>query len=328
MVGIAQRHPSMVLATPRPIKHPRCRTLPTLRGGRIETLPMHISDDTLERVRNDGFAVVEGFLDDDELASARADLFREFPTHEAYFDDPDRYRHLVRHQFAGLRVGPVGGWNLCRLAFHPDLVDAAERFCGTTDLSLYKIEVWAKYSGAIDYDQSPHRDYGNHTLVVPRRDGRWPQLTTFVFLSDVTEENGPTLVVPRSVSDTAPYVPREKGNGTFAGDEVSVTGPAGSLFLYTTDILHRGSRMTGHPRSRFALLADYCERGNPWVGKVAWPNHALHPVWTEIMERATVRERDLFGFPPPGHEYWNQQTLEDVQARYPRMDLTPYRTAV
>jgi hypothetical protein len=38
-----------------------------------------------------------------------------------------------------------------------------------------------------------------------------------------------------------------------------------------------------------------------------------------------VRERDLFGFPRPGDGYWNEQTLADVAARYPGMDMTPYR---
>jgi len=41
-----------------------------------------------------------------------------------------------------------------------------------------------------------------------------------------------------------------------------------------------------------------------------------------------VRERDLFGFPRPGDAYWNEQTLADVAARYPGMDMTPYRQGV
>jgi hypothetical protein len=36
------------------------------------------------------------------------------------------------------------------------------------------------------------------------------------------------------------------------------------------------------------------------------------------------RERDLFGWPPAGSEYWNAQTLRDVALRYPGIDLTPY----
>lgn len=289
---------------------------------------MHIPDETLETVRTDGYAVMEGFLDDDELATARAGVFEIFPEPDDYFADPDAHHRLVRHQFSGLRLAPFPRWELNRIAFHPDLVGAAERFCGTTELQLYKIELWGKYSGGVDYDQRHHRDYGNHSLVVPRRDGRWPQLTSFILLSDVTEHNGPTKVVPRAVGGPSPFTPIEQEQGAYADTEVSIIGPAGSIFLYTTDILHRGSTMTGHPESRFVLLADYSARGNPWMNKMAWPQTALQPGWVELMERATVRERDLFGFPPVGHGYWDDQTLADVQARYPKMDMTPYREGV
>lgn len=271
---------------------------------------------------------MEGFLSPGELEKARAGVFEIFPPPDDYFTEPDRYRDLVEHQFAGLRLGPFANQDLNRIAFHPDLVDAAERFCGTDDLQLYKIELWAKYSGVVDYDQRHHRDYGNHSLVVPRRDLRWPQLTTFILLSDVTETNGPTKVIPRSIGDHSPLVPREKEQGELFDDEVAVTGSAGSIFMYTTDVLHRASKMTGHPESRFVLLSDFSARGNPWMNKMAWPQRALSPAWVSMMEQATPRQRDLFGFPPVGHEYWNDQTLADVQARYPAMDMTPYRAAL
>lgn len=285
---------------------------------------MRIGDEVLARVRTEGFAVMEGFLTDDELAAARAGVFDEFPTHEQYFADPARHAAVVAHQFAGLRVGPFRSWPLTRLAFHPDLVDAAERFCGTTELDLYKIELWAKYSGAVDYDQTHHRDFGNHHLLVPRADQRWPQLTTFILLSDVTEHDAPTKVIPRSIGDTVPLWPSHLAEGELLAHEIAATGPAGSIFLYTTDVLHRGSAFTGHPRSRFALLADYMASGNPWMGKVSWPGRALMPAMTTLLVNATPRERHLFGIPLPGHEYWNQQTVRDVALRYPGIDLTPY----
>ncbi len=285
---------------------------------------MRIPDSVLRTIRDEGYAVVEGFLSPDELASARAAVFEQFPPPETYFADPGSHEHLVRHQFSGLRVGPFPSWDLTRLAFHPDLVDAAERFCGTADLDLYKIELWGKYSGAVDYDQTHHRDFGNHSLVVPRADGRWPQLTTFTLLSDVTDADGPTKVVPRSVGDRHGLTPLHLGVGDLAEHERSVVGPAGSLFLYTSDVLHRGSAMTGERRSRFVLLADYAARGNPWMGKVSWPGRALQPGFAELMVRASPRERDLFGFPPIGNEYWNEQTLRDVAARWPGIDLSPY----
>jgi hypothetical protein len=285
---------------------------------------MRIDDEVLDRVRTDGFAVVEGFLMADEVAAARAGVFDEFPTHEQYFADPAAHTSVVAHQFAGLRVGPFPSWALTRLAFHPDLVDAAERFCGTTDLDLYKIELWAKYSGAVDYDQTHHRDFGNHSLLVPRADQRWPQLTTFILLSDVTDHDAPTKVIPRSIGDAYPVWPNHLPEGELFDREIAVTGPAGSIFLYTTDVLHRGSAFTDHPRSRFVLLADYMARGNPWMGKVSWPGRGNNPAFQPLMVNATPRERNLFGIPLPGHEYWNAQTLHDVALRYPGIDLTPY----
>ena len=103
-----------------------------------------------------------------------------------------------------------------------------------------------------------------------------------------------------------------------------MTGPAGTLFAFRSDVLHRGSRMTGERSARFALLADYDAWGPRWTGRVAWAERATQPGWSEIVERATPRERSVFGWPAPGDPYWDEQTLADTQTRYPRADLTPY----
>lgn len=295
---------------------------------------MRVADEALDEIRTQGYTVVPRFIADDELASAQAWLWDEFPRPADYFTDPAAHARYSRSQFAGLRLFPTMGWALNRLAFHPDLVDLAERYLGTDDLQLYKCEIWAKYAGAIDYDQPHHRDFGNHSLVVPRTDDIGTQLTCFILLSDVTELDGPTAVVPIGQSahismvpvDTEPDWPLSVPRGTFADVEVPVTGAAGSLFVYRTDVFHRGTNFDAPERSRFALLADYQARGPAWAGKMAWPNQAQHPGFVEVIERATVRERDVFGFPRPGDPYWNHQTLDGVQQRYPNMDMTPYRT--
>jgi hypothetical protein len=33
--------------------------------------------------------------------------------------------------------------------------------------------------------------------------------------------------------------------------------------------------------------------------------------------RATPRQLELFGFPPPGHPYWNMDTFTGMEQRYP-----------
>lgn len=297
---------------------------------------MRVPDSNLDEVRTQGYTILPGFLGADELAAAQECLWANYPRPADYFADPAAPEHqpFSRSQFAGLRVLPFVGWDLNRLCVHDDLVEAMERYLGTDDLQLYKCELWAKYAGAIDYDQPLHRDFGNHSLVVPRDDGYATQLTTFILLSDVTLEDGPTHVVPYEAGRHVPYIPFEAeprpfdpaARAEFARAETPITGPAGTLFIYRTDILHRGSQITGACHSRFAMLVDFQARGPQWTGKVAWGNQALSPHWRELMERCTPRQRDLFGFPRPGDPYWNPQTLAGVQSRYPAMDMTPYRS--
>jgi hypothetical protein len=114
---------------------------------------MRVSDDTLDEVRDRGFVVVEGFLSENELRAAQDALWLHFPQPADYFAEPAAHADVAGSQFAGVREFPYRSWDLNRLAFHPDLVDAAERFLGTTDVHLYKVELWAKYSGASNYDQ-------------------------------------------------------------------------------------------------------------------------------------------------------------------------------
>ena len=294
---------------------------------------MRVPDRCLEDLRERGFCLLEGFLAADELAAAQEALWLHYPRPEEYFADPEAHAWLADGQWAGLARGPWRSWSLNRLAFHPDLLDLAERFLGSADLRLYEAELWAKYAGAVDYDQRHHRDFVNHTLVVPQRSAPATQMASWILLSDVGDEDGPTKIVPAVAGDAVPYwptpghhdIPNYLPEGLFADVEVSMTGAAGTLFAFRTDVLHRASRMTGSRSSRFALLADYDLWTPRWTGRVAWAQHSTGPDWFELIERATPRERSVFGFPAAGDPYWDEQTLADTQARYPGADLTPYR---
>ena len=287
---------------------------------------MRVSDNALDEVRERGYTIITGFLSPDELAAARGALWLHYPKPEEYFADRARYDTYGTSQFAGVEEFPYKSWDLNRLAFHPDLVDAAERFLGTPELHLYKVELWAKYSGAIDYTQPLHRDYGSHSLVVPRVDGRYRQMTTFIFLSDVDGDDGPTHIVPYDDGKDVPFTPLYLDFGALADREVAATAPAGSLLVYRSDILHRGADFTAPNRARFSILADFQQRGITWGGKMTWPRQNPER-WAKLIPACSVRERDLFGFPRPGDPYWNEQTLTDVAARYPDIDMQPYRDA-
>src|SRR5271166_1034789 len=141
-----------------------------------EFTTMRVPDSKLAEIRECGFAIVENFIDPETLRSAQEALWTIYPKPDEYFADPTKYPAYAKSQFAGIRLFPFDAWAINRLAVYPDLIDAAERFLGSTDIEIYKGELWAKYSGAIDYDQPHHRDYRNHTLVVPREDGVGTQM--------------------------------------------------------------------------------------------------------------------------------------------------------
>ncbi len=286
---------------------------------------MRVPDKNLAEIWDRGFTIVENFIDADSLAAAREALWTIHPAPETYFADPSKYTKYEKSQFAGIQLFPFDKWELSRLAVYPDLIDLAERFLKTKEIDLYKSELWAKYSGAINYDQFHHRDYRNHTIVVPREDQLHAQMTTFILLSDVGPHDGPTKVVPVEHTRDLPMGHARTKFGEMFDHEVSVEGPAGSLMVYKTDVFHRGSNFTAPGHARFAILTDFKSRAWRWQGKLAWPDHSEKKVWDEAMAKMTPRQRDLFGFPPAGSEYWNAQTLRDVQTRYPDMDMTPYR---
>ena len=290
---------------------------------------VRVPDASLEQVRERGFAVVEGFLSPDELARPRRRRCGcTSRTPDEYFADPARYPEYAASQFGGVLEFPYRSWDVNRLAFHPDLVDAAERYLRTTELHLYKVELWAKYGGAVDYDQPLHRDYGSHSLVVPACDDRYQQLTTFVFLSDVdrraTGRRGSSRTRRRR---DVPYTPLYLAFGDLGG----VRGRGDRPGRQPARVPHRhpppGLATSPGRSARFSLLADYQAPGTTWAGKMSWPKQSPER-WAKLIPRCTVRERDLFGFPRPGDEYWNEQTLTDVAARYPGMDMTPYRDGV
>ena len=285
----------------------RCSYVP--RRARTPTPPS-------TRSRRAGLRGRRGFLSPDELAGRagrRCGCTSRRPS--AYFADPAAVRPSTRRASSRRARVPVPVVGLNRLAFHPDLVDAAERYLGRPSCTSTRWSCGRKYAGAVDYDQPLHRDYGSHSLVVPtRRDGRYQQLTTFIFLSDVTDVDGPTRDRPvRASARTCPSRRCTSRPASSARRRSRRSEPAGSLLVYRTDILHRGSNFTAPGRSRFSLLADFQARGTTWAGKMAWPKAGRPNGGRSSFPQCTVRERDLFGFPRPGTPTGTSRPLADVR---------------
>jgi hypothetical protein len=283
--------------------------------------------------RRDGFVVLPGYLDGPELRAAQQGLAGVFPTAGEYHAAPGEGRNRVYtgEEFGGIVTFPFPTVALCRLVVHDKLISLAEAVFETDDIRVYAAELWAKYSGAAGYEQEHHRDYLNHTPLVPAAgDPRWRGLEMFIWLSDVTEAHGPTHIVPLPVTGGVPAMPHGYLRGErpdFYDRERSGAGPAGTVVAYS-DTFHRGTEITAPRSARFSAHVSYKHADNAWTSRHAWGDQSFHPDWNPFVAQATMRQLLLFGFPPPGHPYWTPQTLDDLAVRYPGLNTRQWAAAL
>ena len=288
---------------------------------------MPVTDDHLRELDERGFVLVPDFLEPDELSSAQEGMWRHYPKPEDYFANPGKYPSFEK-PMGGIRNFPWLSLALNCIVLHPALIAVAERILGSADIQLCKAELLAKYAGAAVYAQGFHRDYGNHTLAVPRKDGCWKELTTIIYLSDITQATAATTFIPRTHTDHI-----ELGHTALPDQpppdlEERAVGPAGSLVLYFYDVFHRAVQFEESGASRFIIFADFRQTDMTWAGKHAFPIAGNRPEMNELVEQINARQRTVLGFPPPGHAYWNGQTIADTQVRYRNMVMAPYMAAI
>jgi hypothetical protein len=282
----------------------------------------------------DGWCVIEDVFPPEHLAAAQGGLPELFPTAEDFAADIDPQRNLLfrdaerapRPQF------PFERGALNRIVLHDAMIDLAQLLLGTDDVRLYQAMATAKYSAAsTDYDQLLHVDYANHTLVVPRAEVGYQHLETFVFLSDVTPETAATRFVSRVHTAGIPiertYLHLEEYAHLYAREECA-SGRAGSVLAYRPDVFHRGVPLSAKGAARFMLPVAFKPAAADWIGFHAFPPRAEDMAWYRFMQHATVRQLTVLGFPKPGDAYWTSDTLAGVAARYPSLDMTPWRAAM
>ena len=285
--------------------------------------------DARKQFHEHGYAILPGYLGQEQLAPAQDELGLMFPTAEEYHGeaDPARNARFAQGVFAGIDQFPYPSVEWSLLTVCPPIAALAEALLGTASVRLYEAHNWAKYSGATDYDQPLHRDYGNHTPVVPSDDPSLSEVEMFINIHDVPEELGPTHVVSqRHTADVPiwpPRISREEYPEIYA-EEVSAAGPAGTVLAYRTNTFHRGTDMTAPGGARFSLKASYRIVTDIWFDKLNLTQR-LGDSWNRFVERATPRQLELVGFPPRGHRYWTTRTWNDLRLRYPHADLSAFR---
>lgn len=281
----------------------------------------------------DGWCLLEGVLPEEAVEAAQAALPALFPTAHAFADDEDPNRNApFREDSHGLMPrSPFENRALNDLVVQDRIIDVAEQLLGlaAAELRMYQAHLSAKYGGGAHSDeQLLHADFANHTLVVPRADVGYQQLEMFIYLSDVGPETGATRMVPLRLTPELPVERTYLSVNEYAdlyGAEVPASGSAGSILAYRPDVFHRGVRMRKPGTARFMLHVSYKPAGTDWLGSFGLPNAGEDMAWYRFVGRASERQLTVLGFPAPDHPYWTAETLDGVAARYPMLDLTPWR---
>jgi len=159
-----------------------------------------------------------------------------------------------------------------RLGAHPRLIEPVMQILGEgVYMHQFKINAKAAFDGAV---WQWHQDYGTWA-----RDDRMPEpraMNIAVFLEDVTAANGPLLFIPRSHRsgvfeaghdlDTTSYPLWTLDRETVTrlandGGIVAPTGPAGSMVLFHSNLVH-ASPPNISPFNRTIVYLSLCAVSN------------------------------------------------------------------
>jgi hypothetical protein len=288
--------------------------------------------DSVADFHENGFVVLPAFLGPETLDPAQSELGLLFPTAEEYHSgvDPERNSRFAGNAFAGLDHFPYKAVEWSLLGMCPEIAQLAVALLGTSSIRLYEGHNWAKYGGATEYEQLLHRDFSNHTIVVPSIDPAFGDVEMFIYIHDVPIECGPTFAVSqRHTSHLLPSTPhlRREEHPDVYRHEVPADGPAGTVLAYKTNTFHRGSGISDPLGSRFVLKASFRTVSDIWFDRLGLSERVNTKEWHQFVERATTQQLELVGFPPVGHRYWTEDTWNATSARYPRADFSAFRPA-
>ena len=299
---------------------------------------MRHHDHQIDHWRREGAVVLRDFFTPDELAPVVDDMEAMYghlrPTDAGGHTELEPALARAK-QFEHIHDMPFPASPAVNLlGLHPALIATARAALGTDDVRLYQNHTWAKFTGQTDFDQPHHCDFKNHTLTVPGERAVERTINFMIYLTDVTDAHGAIHYVPLSASD--PIVGQDRMSFANTADgtlqrlievEHSGAAPAGSVFAYGIDVYHRGTNLTAPGAHRFTITASYKAAGNDQIGWSAWPRWFREP-WEQVMNHATPEQLTCLGVPAPGDPFWTELTLHRTSARWPEMDLTPYRLAL
>jgi ectoine hydroxylase-related dioxygenase (phytanoyl-CoA dioxygenase family) len=268
-------------------------------GVRDETPPA-----STETLHAQGFVVLADVLTPSEVVALRAEIAEIFDNaasdvrmagRSAEADEMFRYAMLTRSALSQRALG------------HPRILETIEPLLGS-DCHVIANTAWRNppgHTGARE-GQIWHIDAGPH---VPRPPGtHWPDeipypvfaIGAHILLRDCNLEDGPTGAIPGShrSGSIPPFDQLMNDDLDCEGERcVPLTGRAGDVALFVSDVWHRRLPAGEDDAGRFFLQVHYARRD---IAQRLLTTEQANQLTPEAIARAsTPRERTLIGLHPP-----------------------------
>jgi ectoine hydroxylase len=252
---------------------------------------MKLSPQQIDRFRTDGYLFFPALFAPDEVAELSAAVPALYARRDA-FNVREKGSEAVRTNFAAhLYSEPFA-----RLARHPRMVEPVEDLLGES-LYMHQFKVNGKMAFEGDVWQW-HQDYGtwkNDDLMPTER-----AMNIAIFLDDVNEHNGPLMFIPGShrkgvveakhdltttsyplwTIDHALIAQLVERAGGKHGGIVSPKGPAGSMILFHSCLVHASSCNLS-PWNRVSVYLSLCAVSNH-IRRFKRPEYIAHRDFTPI----------------------------------------------
>lgn len=260
--------------------------------------------DTLVR---DGYVVLPGFFAPDAIDAARAAVNRVFAPSFVDWLAAGRQNTLERPRL----LFPWGEAALDAIAVDERLAAIAEQLIGTRRLLLCESHLGAKYPGSAG--DPPHTDHHGNSLG-PEPTDPLEMLRTpvfFVYLTDVGPDEAPIMMIPHGAPDS---------------EARPITGPAGTVTVYTQQTRHHGTRFLAESGQRLVMWIAMQDASEPFAlprlftiksGREQSEQGVYEASMARFIAGATPRQLELLGFPPVGHRWWTRNRLDGMRARWP-----------
>ena len=260
-----------------------------------EELPLVAYPDVegqLESLRDNGYAYLPQVIDAHEIAELREqmDLLEPVPDSNDYRGDPgDRERQgegsiHIKNAFNRHRV-------FFELLERPRVIEVEEAALGE-DCHIIGMSAWK--SGPGRPDQHLHTDWA--PIRLPEDVAADPRVqvpifnsTAHYYLNDITDELGPTMIIPGS--QRAGRDPEEHETDWNGVEQHKVIVKAGDVIVFRSEIWHRGSANTSG-ETRYLVQVHYSSR---WIAQRIPPYLNKFAFNEELLAQATPRQLRLLG---------------------------------